>query len=211
MAKLVVPLAGQARLHWRFHTANVLWFNVFGFNYTGTPAIDPAGVESLFTAIKGAFSTHLAATFTDTRLLALGLRDVRTPDQAEVLSSGAFAGSTSAAVANPRQVSMVTTLRTKNAGRQWRGRLYLAGWDNGFNDSTGVSGPGADVAALAFWNAVKDAFGSAGWTWALLQRELPVRTDKQGNTLPLRPAHAETITQLVATDDVWDTQRRRLH
>lgn len=211
MAKLVVPLAGQARLHWRFHTANVLWFNVFGFNYTGTPAIDPASVESLFTAIKGAFSTNLALTMTDTRLLALGLRDVRTESQAEVLSTSAFVGSTSAAPANPRNVSMVTTLRTAKAGRQWRGRLYLSGWDTGYNTTEGVSGPGAEVAALNFWNAVKDAFENAGWTWALLQRELPERKDKQGNTLPLRPAHAESVTQLVATDDVWDTQRRRLH
>jgi hypothetical protein len=211
MAKLVVPLAGQARVHWRFHSANVDWFNVFGFSYNGIPTLTSTLADTIFTTMKTAFTTHLAAVFSDTRMMSLGLRDVRTEDNAEFISTGAFASSTSALIPQPRQVAMVTTLKTAKAGKQWRGRLYLGGWDNSFDDSTGVSGPGAELAAAAFWNAVKDSFEAQGIPWALLQRHLPERTDKHGNILPERLAHAEPITDVVAVDDVWDTQRRRLH
>lgn len=202
MPQLVVANAAQMRLIWsKSGTLHAL--NVLGVVNAGSVSITQALTNTLGTAIKAALtSSGLGAQLSDSFALAnVGLRDIRTANTAEFLDAAAATAGTGAATEYlPPQTALCVTLRTAQAGRSYRGRVYLNGYVEAINVSSGVCTNTAP--SVAFVAAIKAALQANGLDLGVISRPAP--------DLPIpRAGFVTVVTSAVARDAVWDTQRRR--
>lgn len=201
MAQLIVPNAAQMRLIWAMG-GQLYALNVMGVVNSGAIAITQGLTNTVGTAIKSAFTSSglAAALHTSVTLANIGLRDIRTANQAEFLDSGAAVAGTTGGDLLPPQTALCITLRTAQAGASFRGRVYIPGFGEGHNIATGsafnATGP------VAFVSAVKSALIASALDLGVIHRptEAP---------LPVTAGFITTVTSVVARDLVWDTQRRR--
>jgi len=192
---LVVPQGGLLRLI--FTTSGVpSAVNVYGFINTGNVAITQTLTNTVGAAIKSAFTSsgQVNMTHTTISLSQVGLRDVRTANQAEFLDAGAAVPGLAAGDLLPLNVSFCITLRTALAGRSFRGRTFLWGYTETNNGATGAATAGVGTTGVAWVNAINTALQTSGLGLAVLSR-----TRSQVNA----------VTSVQARDQVWDTQRRR--
>lgn len=211
VVNLVIPNAVQVKLKWT--SQGIPWLNSLFCQYTIAGPLNPTVAETVFAALKGNAATTAWLTHCrpQTILTGIGIRDVRAPNNPEILSTGAVAPGTSGAGQMPLQVAIVVTLRTAFAGRQFRGRVYLGGIDTGsVVAATGLIDPVTNAAAVAFVQAAQTALGAQSMTLAIGQRLLPERPAKDGTTLPVRPANIVPVTSVLSLNQRFDTQRRRL-
>ena len=201
MPQLVVANAGQMRLIWAL-SGQLYALNVMGVVNTGSVAITQALTNTIGTAVKAAFTSsgQAASTHTTVTLANIGLRDIRTANTAEFLDSGGAVAGTSAGDILPLQVANCVTLRTAQAGRSFRGRVYLPGYSEAFNAVLGVISGAAT--GVAFVTAIKAALVASSLDLGVLSRPAP--------QLPVpRVGFITVLTSIVSRDSVWDTQRRR--
>lgn len=201
MAQLIVPNAAQMRLIWALG-GQLYALNVLGVVNAGAVAITQALTNTIGAAIKtGMTSSGLAsAVHTTVTLVNVGLRDVRTANAAEFLDTGGAVAGTLTGDILPPQIAIVVTLRTAQAGRSFRGRVYLPGFAEGTNSAAGVSTAG--TAPVGFITALKAALVTSGLDLGVLSRPAP-------DALPPRAGFITPVTAIVMRDTVWDTQRRR--
>lgn len=201
MAQLIVANAAQMRLIWA--TGGSLYaLNVMGVVNSGAVAITQGLTNTIGTAIKsGLTSSGLGAALgTAITLANVGLRDIRTGNAAEFLDSGAAVAGTAAGDLLPPQVALVVTLRTAQAGRSFRGRVYLPGFGEASNSATGTATP--LTGAVNFVTAIKSALITSGLDLGVIHRPTAA-------PLPVTAGFITTVTAIVTRDGVWDTQRRR--
>lgn len=185
--------------------------NVLHAQYTGVFTGSAAQATTLFTAFKTAMTSsawvsHISTTCS---LIGVTIKDLNIVSQPEIKSSGTAQPGTNATPPLALSNALVVSLRTKNAGREWRGRTYLGGLGSDvLISSTQCSGP-AGVAAVAFMTAVRGALATNQYTEAILQRALDAGQDIHGNPLPARTAHAEPVTAEDIANPRIDSQRRR--
>lgn len=176
--------------------------NVMGVVNSGAVAITQALTNTIGTAIKSALTSSGlgSGVHTTVALANVGLRDIRTANQAEFLDSGAAVAGTLTGDLLPPQVALVVTLRTAQAGRSFRGRVFLPGFGEGVNSAAGVStsvaGPPAFVAAI------KSSLITSGLDLGVIHRPT-------ASPLPVTSGFITPVTSIVLRDAVWDTQRRR--
>lgn len=201
MAQLIVPNAAQLRLIWSL-SGTLYALNVIGVVNAGSVAITQALTNTIGTAIKAMFtsSTLGAQIGTAVALANIGLRDIRTANTAEFLDSGGPVAGTLAGDLLPPQTALCITLRTAQAGRSFRGRVYLPGFGEGVNTATGAASGGG--ASIAFVSGVKTNLITSGLDLGVLSRPAP-------DAIPPRAGFITTVTSVVCRDLVWDTQRRR--
>lgn len=201
MAQLIVPNAAQMRLIWAVG-GSLYALNVLGVVNAGSVAITQSLANTLGTAIKSSFtSSGLGALIHNTVTLAnVGIRDLRTANTAEFLDSGAAVAGTGANDILPLQISIVVTLRTAFAGRSFRGRVYVCGFNENQNSVTGAYGGGAGP--VTFITGVQSALVASSLNLGVIHRptEAP---------LPVTAGFITPVTSIVMRDSVWDTQRRR--
>jgi hypothetical protein len=206
MTALVLATAVQVRLHWSFN--GILGFNVLGGIVGGGYANSQAHANALGTAVMAGFTSSglKALMATTTSLLAAGIRDVRTANQAEFVSVAAATPGTGSGDPLPNQLAAVVTLRTALAGKSFRGRVYMSGAIEAENDATGKIASAFNTAIAAFITQCQTDMAAEGITLAVLSRP---RTSP-----PFPVAYAGAITPvsaIVTRDTEWDTQRRRKH
>lgn len=201
MPQLVVPNAGQMRLIWSLG-GQLYALNVMGVVNTGNIAITQALTNTIGTAIKSALTSSGMGAFVHTTvaLANIGLRDVRTANTAEFLDTGGAVAGTATGDILPPQIALCITLRTAQAGRSFRGRVYLPGFGETSNTVLGVVS--STTTMVAFVTAVKSALVASSLDLGVLSRPAPAAT-------PPRSGFVTTVTSIVARDAVWDTQRRR--
>lgn len=176
--------------------------NVLGVVNAGGIAITQALTNTIGTAIKSALtsSAHAASIHTTVALANIGLRDIRTANTAEFLDSGGAVAGTAAGDLLPPQTAFCITLRTAQAGRSFRGRVYLPGYGESVNTAAGaLVGAGSSV---AFVVAIQAALVTSSLNLGVLSRPNALR-------VPPSAGFITPVTSIVARDLVWDTQRRR--
>lgn len=201
MAQLVVANAAQMRLIWGLG-GQLYALNVLGVVNTGAVAITQALANTLGTAIKSAVTSSglVGALNTTVTLANIGIRDIRTANTAEFLDTGGAVAGTAAGGLLPPQTAFVITLRTASAGRSFRGRVYLCGFDESVNTATGTIQSSAT--SVNFVTAIQSALVASSLNLGVLSRPAP-------DALPPRAGFITPVTSVVARDAVWDTQRRR--
>jgi len=201
MPQLVVANAAQMRIIWSL-SGQLYALNVLGVVNAGGIAITQALTNTVGAAVKAGFtsSTHNQVIHTTVALASVGLRDLRSANTAEFLDSGAAVAGAGTGDILPLQVALCITLRTAFAGRSFRGRVYLCGFNETSNGATGVIT--ATSNAVAFVTAIKAALVSSSLDLGVLSRP---------RVAPLVPSAGfiTPVTSIVARDAVWDTQRRR--
>jgi len=204
----VLANAVQVRLHWLFN--GVAAFNVLGGIVGGGYANSQAHANTLGAAVLGHFTTSGLAALcaTTTELLGVGIRDVRTLNEAEFVSVAAAVSGTGVGDPLPNELAAVVTLRTAKAGKSFRGRSYFSGGIKGESTAAGAIAAGFNTALVAFMTDVQTDMTAEGITLSVLSRP------RFANLLP--PLDIQTyggaitpVTAIVTRDTEWDTQRRR--
>ncbi len=208
---IVIPQAAQITLRWALSDGKVGHNYLYG-RYSGSYAGTQAQANAIMTALStGAPAVALLGTMALSGGLAgVDIRNVSVADQAIVSSSNALVAGTSAAQALPNEVAAVITLRTANAGRAFRGRMYVPGFAVDQMAVGNVMAPGL-VTALGNWaNTIIGALSPSGYTLVIGQRARAAYTSPTtGRTFAARPANTVTVTSLTVRDNRWDSQRRR--
>jgi hypothetical protein len=161
------------------------------------------GGESVTQALADSWASDLNALHDSSGLAAVqpasitldrvGLRDLRTANnpliESPVNSAGTGAGDLLA-----RALAVVCTLRTAKAGKSYRGRTYVPGFNEAQNAADGTIAASATAAANAWLTGIRTAATARGHTLAVASTKLGISTP---------------VTAQVVRDNVWDVQRRR--
>jgi hypothetical protein len=201
-----------AILHWTYHGIPAL--NVIDCRVSAGYAPNQSLVNTLNTAIIGAITS---TTYGDTQAstsvyTGVGLRDMRTIGQAEILSTNGTHAGTGVLPALPTQVAMCITKRTALAGKFFRGRIYFGGFIQSANNVDGTINDPTALVVVNFATAMAGALTTNSLIPAVHSAALPERPSHAPSG-GLLPAHDETLTDItswVLRDHRWDTQRRRL-
>lgn len=220
MPELVVSNAALVTLH-QFNSG-VTFVNVLGADVAPTTTINQALANTLDAAIKAAYTSNMASHVgTAGGIASVGIRDIRSPNQAEFVGSGAGVLGTAVTEPLPKQTALVITLRTAKSGQSFRGRVYVSGWTEAANDSNGNASSAAQTAAANFITAVSNAFSGNGLFLAVVSRPAERQTvvtttfhadgtsDVDTDVREARGGNVTRVTSITARNNVWDTQRRR--
>lgn len=207
---IVIPNCVAVELRWTLANGktakNVLHARVAaGFSATATVA------EALRAAIAGsaAWTAYKAHLHTSVSFASVGLRDLRAANLPLEESTGAAAAGTGAVDPLPSEVALVATLRTAQAGRSFRGRVYLPGFDAGSLTATGNATAGTVTDATNFMSEVASALTGEGMTLCIAQPARAAYTSPNGTVHAARPAGTADVTSQTVRDAVFDSQRRR--
>lgn len=197
---LVVPNAAQLRLIWALN-GSLYALNVMGV-VANAVGITQTIANTVGAAVKTGFasSSQNAAVSIPVTLVNVGLRDLRTAGQPEFLDAGAAVAGTNPSDPLPPQVALVITLRTALVGQHYRGRVYLPGFGETTNTTSGAASSGSN--GVTFIGTIKSALQGSGMDLGVISRPNPLAT-------PPWTGFVTTVTSIVCRDLVWDTQRRR--
>lgn len=206
MAFIPVPNVAQIRLEGRIdnqQTINDLYF----FQDGGFGELELANLTAnVFSWWNTSIVTLLNEGFTSLRASA---RELTTQDGlAFETGSGSSAGSVVGEAA-PNNVAPAVSFRTGLAGRSFRGRNYIPGVSN-----TNITGNNVatdwrdDIVAGYNLLLVGGTVLPAGFIWVVVSRFSGVDVD--GHPVPRLAGIATTITSVLFTDTIVDSQRRRL-
>lgn len=221
MPALRVDNAGLLTLTW--FNATTVFKNVLGVNVPAGKVIDQTVANALDTAIKGGFtSSALISKISPTvSLSSVGIRDIRTTNNAEFIGSGAAVAGTGTGDPLPLQNATVVTLRTARAGRSFRGRVYLSGFTETENTTSGAVNSASNVAAVAFITSIQTALSNNGMNLAIVSRPAEKvtttveTTHADGTTSTIvhttgpRAGGTQNVTLIQSRNAIWDTQRKR--
>jgi hypothetical protein len=203
---LVIPNTVQVRWFWTLNgvdAVNVL-HAIVQPAFVPTPAI----ASALFTSIATQYGGALTGSYVPTTTVfgGLDIRDIRAPNLAPIETTGFTLPGSDVAMALPNQVAAVLTLRTANAGKSFRGRIFMPGFSISAQGADGHMLPAFVDALSTFGSTLIASFSTNQMTLAVASR--PVH-DKDTGAL-IKAGFSTQVTQVVVRDNRWDTQRRRL-
>lgn len=221
MANLFVGGSAFVYLYWGL--SGQLAVNVLGMQVSGAVTFNQALAENLGTAIKAAFTANLATHYaTSSNLARIGVRDYGSANRPEFRDTGAPAPGIGTGDPLPPGTAMCCTTRTALSGKSFRGRIYLGGWAESTNDTSGNQTSVSATAGLAFLGAVKTACAGQGLNLAvvsrpsdevqLVRRRTPVggeTTEEILSTTKAKPGGVTPVTAIESRSVWWETQRRR--
>jgi hypothetical protein len=203
MPALVVPNTVQVRLIWRAGGVQYA-VNVIHFRNQGAVAVNQTLANQLATEVATAWGLAVGASGlinSSTAIDQVRVRDINSANQPEFTAQVTGANGNGTSEILPRQVALVVTLRTALAGRSYRGRVYVPGFAEAANDSTGRAVIAAQGIAEGLVNNIRSGFAGRG----LLMGVVSTRANKAP-----RPTNIITdVTTAATRDGVWDNQRRR--
>jgi hypothetical protein len=207
----IIPSCVEVVLNWGL-TDLKIGHNVLHAGVGAAFSPTAAEAQSVFAALTtGSAWTGLAAVLaTDTALLSVTLRDLRTANQPLVSSTGAAVAGTGAGIALPNETAVCVTLRTPLGGRSGRGRMYLPGFTVAAVGAGNIITP-AVTAAVTTWVATIPAALTAGGmsSWVIALPARAAYTGTTGTAHPARAASTTPVTAAILRDNHWDSQRRR--
>lgn len=189
-------------------TFHVTWHEIIP---AGT-AVTSGLADAIFGPLKAGWTTNLAPQCAPTTVFGgLSLRDLRDVGFPLVNSTTGSAAGTAATETNqlPLNIASCLTTRTAKAGKSFRGRMYWGGYCEIANGVNGRMSAAMKTALDAFAANFLTAVNVSGLTMGVAHRPT-VFDDVTG--LPVAPGlgFITPITNVLARDDVWDSQRRRV-
>ena len=181
-----------------------------GFNATlPTPSV--ALANTLFGALSSAWQSNLATYMhPQTSFQSVVIRDMTSFTNPTYQSTSAAVVGTGTGAAMPESNAIVLTENLNIRGRGAKGRVYLSGWVQSADVTTGGISSTVQTAINAMGTAWLNAINTNGMTACLAQLARQQYMSWTGRTVPARPMGHPSITSYVCRDLVWDTQRRRI-
>lgn len=208
---IVIPNAIEVDLLWNLPSGkqvkNVLHGQVAG-GFNATAAI----AQAVYAAIiaSGSWTAYKPYINSNAAFAGVQLRDLRTPNMPYVTSTGGATVGTGVATALPPGVALVISERTANAGRGFRGRVYLPGLDSAaVTAATGAASAAANTAAVNFITAVQTALAASAITLSIANPARQAYTGRKGRAIGARAAGIINVTSIVARLTALTSQRRR--
>jgi hypothetical protein len=192
---LVIPDTLLVRLIWSLGGTPYA-VNVLGAIAPGGFAVNQTTTNTLATAIKARLTSSglVSRLHTTVALAQVGMRDIRTPNNAEFLDAGAAVVGTGTGDLLPPQLACCVTLRTAKAGKSFRGRVYLCGFTEAASDATGTIATAVRTDALAFVNGIATDMATSTLNFCVASRIL---------------SQSNPVILTLIRDAVWDTIRKR--
>lgn len=207
---VVIPNCVMVRLEWLTPSSRLI-FNILHTIVAPGFVANVAVANALQTAIGGHLVTSGLAAFMPaaTSFANVGLRDLRAANLPLVEGTGAGTAGTSASGAFPANVALVCTLRTAQAGRAFRGRVYIPNWATNAAVAAGTASAAAQTAVETFMaNVIADLAASA-MTLCIAQPARAQYTTAKGRVIPARAANTVPVAAALVRNGLFDSQRRR--
>lgn len=208
---IVIPTCIQVRVAWTLPNTKTV-FNVMHASVAGGFSATAPVAEAIRAAIvaSAAWTAYKANVNSGVNLAFVDLRDQRSANLPLVQSTGAATPGTGAGTALPPGDACVVTLRTANAGRGFRGRVYLPGLDSTALAAGGVLAAGTVTNTQSFVQAIQAALTGQSMTMAIAQPARQAYTSNRTNRVFVaRAANMQTVTSIVTRNNIVDHQRRR--
>lgn len=207
---LVIPNTVQMRLLWTLPNGRAAT-NVLHASVADDVHPSLALANALFDGIAALaeLTTYAGYLSSDTSLMHVDLRDLRSEHLGLYESEGSPVPGTSADPALPEEVAFVISLRTGLTGAAHRGRIYLPGMASNALDSAGHADAGFVAAALAFVQAMNAVMIINALELGVGHRGHASYTNRLGDTVPAEAAGTDPVITIAARDNVFDSQRRR--
>jgi hypothetical protein len=187
------------------------WLNVLGLRAIGAfPTIDQAFANALHGVVNTSLTAsgllpHLAST---TIFERISVRSLNTAAQPEITSTGTPTAGGGTTDPLPLNNAVCVTLRTPLAGKSFRGRVYIAGYDEASNDAGGRVLAAANEGARAFIANLNANLAAQGFTLGVLSRATDAKTIPS-KVIPARTGQINAVTAVIMRDTKWESQRRR--
>jgi hypothetical protein len=179
--------------------------------YTTAGPLNPNIAETIWSQFKTLMGAGPMVNFATTfAFTGVGVIDLRSPNNPEISSTSAAFPGTATGPATPDQVSCVVTLRTALAGRSFRGRMFIFGWEAALLAADGLIPDVIANTAVATATNMQGAIAAAGAQLAIRSPALPERPSKPGGTLPAKAFAITPVSTILVRDRIWDTNRRRV-
>jgi len=218
---LVIPNCVQVRLLWAISGTGGV--NVLHAITTGSVVVNQTLANTIGSAIKAAYTARLSSLQgPGSAIVRVGVRDLRGPNLAEFLDSGALVNGVGVGDPLPSQLAACVTLRTANSGKSFRGRVYVGGFNEAQNDASGLTATAANTASVNFLADVQATLQANGMNLAVATRPAEAKvitetTNHNDGTTTVRTLSRQTaknglataVTLIAARDAAWQTQRRR--
>lgn len=203
--KLTIPSTVQVTLIWG--NAGHESRNITHGTITAGTSVDITMANNILAALAALQdSSGLTPELSDQGgLLEVSVRDLRSTDFAEIISNTAGRIGTAVGDSMPPQIASVVTLRTSKAGKHNRGRMYIPGWAETANGTTGQMSAPAKTALDAFAAGLPAAYLAGLVTLGVAQRPV-YNPDDCTITVP---GVTNAVVQALVRNSFWDTQRRR--
>jgi hypothetical protein len=194
-----IPTPNAARVVIQYHRGTEEFSNVLHFAKTDFTSGDLDNLASAIDLWVG--DTFMINITQDVTYDATTAYDIRTSTgEVRVLNDSATNGSAMGDVL-PLNVALCITLYTASRGRSGRGRVYLAGLDEG-HITDGYFTASATQLGLDYVNGIMGVALGVGWT-------LVIRSVQQDG-VPLTTAVTRPVTTVAVRDNKVATQRRRV-
>lgn len=196
---IFVPVPNCMQLVVEWGNSSIQWTNGFWFRKEGFVTADLQDAAEALNAV-------LVTDYLSAMMSAWYLRKVTAIDMTEqgapsyIHTNGVNAGGTGGDVA-PITNCLVVTLRTAKRGRAYRGRLYLAGFEQDDLNAQQLNDAGVIGDVELAMQAVLADMATAGFTWVVAHRYT-------GST-PLETGTSEAVTSTEVRNNYLGSQRRR--
>lgn len=209
MAALVIPNAGMLTLQWS--GSQGAWNNVLGL--IGVPALpifDQTLANGIFADVKTAATNSALMSNMATTVVLEGvkIRSLSVANQPEFVGAGTPLAGGGTGDMLPLSVAACITIRTAFAGKRFRGRVYLSGWDELMNDASGRQAAAVNTTGVAFLQGLAGALLARSMDLAVLGRPRDAVTIPAKNIVALSGI-VNRQTVFVARNSKWESQRRR--
>jgi hypothetical protein len=207
MPALVIPSGAQMTLQWSRGAHRM--YNVLGLFANAGFVIDQNTATALATVVSSAFTAAAVGPHVDvnTILSQVGVRDLRTANQAEYVAAPSGCLGAGLVEATAASIALCVTLRTAKAGKRYRGRVYLPfNTESSFDGETSSFTTPAGTAGSGFIGNIKTGLVTAPGIAGSLQLAVLSRGgDEDPPVTAATPVTTIMVRSLVAT-----SQRRRL-
>jgi hypothetical protein len=147
-----------------------------------------------------------------TSFQGVNIRDVNTAGAIEFVGVTTPQPGSAVTESLPNSNALCITLKTATTGPGGRGRVYLSGWSESMNDSTGqvvaAAATGANNFLGQLLSDVQAAFGGTT-AWVVARRGHPAYTIPAIN-VPAVVSVGNNVVSFTNRDLTWDSQRRRV-
>ena len=200
----------EIRMIWNLPNGKIISGALHGWATT-VPTPTVALANTLFGALSSAWSTNLGTYMhTGTVFTSVVIRDMTSYTNPTFQSTSASVAGTGSGAAMPESNAIVLTENLNIRGRGAKGRVYLAGWVQSADVTTGGISTTVQTAINTMGTSWLNAINTNGLTACVAQLARQQYMGYTGTTHPARPAGHPNVTNYVCRDLVWDTQRRRI-
>lgn len=207
---LVIRDCIEVKLHWSDSLGT--FANVLHGNLTAVGPINPALAETLFSAFKAHAATvaWLADLATTVSFTGVSIKDLRAAHNPEFPSGGGPAFGTAVGPATSIGSALVVTLRTAQSGREFRGRVYLAGLTQAALASARQWDGLVGSRATAFIEGIRSVMSTNSIPMVIAHRALNAEEPVVPGSDPARLDGVVPVVSVDIANPRVDTMRRRL-